>query len=53
MLKIIIIIAITIYLLPLLLFLFTKDEKEEYQCEILEEISKRKIMEELEKGKEE
>lgn len=44
--KIIIFIGIAIYLLPVLLFLFIKDEKEEYQCKILEEIRVKKLIEE-------
>lgn len=50
MLKIIILIVLIILNLPLILFLFTKDEKEEYQCEILEEMREKDL---LEKGKEE
>ena len=41
MLKIIILIIIAIIFLPMflpfILFLFTKDEKEEFQCKLLEE----------------
>ena len=37
MLKIMILIIIAIIFLPFILFLFTKDEKEEFQCKLLEE----------------
>lgn len=52
MFKIIILIIIIIIFLPLflpfILFLFTKDEKEEFQCKLLEE-KRRKEMQKNEK----
>lgn len=44
-----VIIIIFLVFLPLILFLFTKDEKEEFQCKLLEEKRRKEIMDKDEK----